>query len=53
MRLNTNLKFISSTLSDVWNIRHSNYKSPRPELTNYWDEECIKHPTNSRCRIND
>ena len=31
----------------------TNYQSPKVTFNEYWDEECILHPTNSHCKIFD
>ena len=51
MRLNNPFKFISHSLSDVWTMHDFNYQLPQDKFSGYWDEECIKHPTNSHCKI--
>tara|TARA_A100001388_G_scaffold267766_1_gene242200 strand:- start:458 stop:622 length:165 start_codon:yes stop_codon:yes gene_type:complete len=53
MKLKTTLKFISNSLKDVWKMHDFNYELGKGDLYEYWDEECILHPTNSHCKIYD
>ena len=34
-------------------MNNFNYKLPKENLNEYWDEECILHPTNANCKIYD
>ena len=52
MKLFSPFNILSNSLSDVWKMHDFNYHLPKEKgLREYWDEECIKHPTNSHCKI--
>ena len=53
MKLITSLKFLTNPLNDAWSMHDFNYQLPKDVFIEYWDEECIKHPTNSHCKIYD
>ena len=53
MRLTTPLTALRNATSDVWRMHDFNYKLPKENFNEYWDEECILHPTNSHCKIYD
>ncbi|MDC3168144.1 hypothetical protein OA867_01830 [Prochlorococcus sp. AH-716-D22] len=53
MKLKTPFTVLNNSLSDVWKMHDFNYQLPKETFSEYWDEECILHPTNSHCKIYD
>ena len=53
MKLTTPLTILNNSLNDVWRMHDFNYQLPKDTFNEYWDEECILHPTNSHCKIYD
>ena len=53
MKLTTPFKILNNSLSDLWKMHDFNYQLPKDTFSEYWDEECILHPTNSHCKIFD
>ena len=53
MKLTTPLTCLNKPLNDVWKMYDSNYQLTKDSFGEYWDEECILHPTNSYCKIFD
>ena len=51
MKLTTPFTIINYALNDVWKMHDFNYQLPKDTFNEYWDEECILHPTNSHCKI--
>ena len=51
MKLSSTLRFLNASLDDLWRMHDFNYQLPPDNLNEYWDEECIQHPTNSHCKI--
>ena len=51
MKLKTPFTILNNSLNDVWRMQNFNYQSPKDPTKEYWDEECIFHPTNSHCKI--
>ena len=47
MKLTTPFIALRNATSDIWRMHDFNYQFPKKELKNYWDQECIAHPTNS------
>ena len=53
MKLKTPFTILNNSLNEVWWMHDFNYQLPKETLNEYWDEECILHPTNSHCKIFD
>ena len=53
MKLTTPFTILNNSLNDVWKMHDFNYQLPKDPTKEYWDEECILHPTNSHCKIFD
>ena len=53
MKLTTPFTILNNSLNDVWRMHDFNYQLPKDTFNEYWDEECILHPTNSHCKIFD
>ena len=51
MKLNSPFRVLNASFNDLWRMHDFNYQLPIDNLNEYWDEECIKHPTNSHCKI--
>ena len=51
MRLGKPFKIINESFVDAENTHDFNYHPNKGKIIEYWDEECIKHPTNSHCKI--
>ena len=50
MKLTTPFTALRNATSDMWRMHDFNYQLPKKE-ENYWNDECIAHPTNSQCKI--
>ena len=44
---------LNNSLYDVLGMLDFNYQLPKDTFNEYWDEECISHPTKSHCKIFD
>ena len=53
MKLKFPFSFLKAALNDTFMMHDFNYQLPKDNLNEYWDEECILHPTNSHCKIYD
>ena len=51
MKLSTNLIFFRNAISDIWRMHDFNYQFHKDKGQDYWEKECIKHPTSSHCKI--
>ena len=51
MKITSLLIALRNATSDMWRMHDFNYKLPKNEKKDYWNEECITHPTNSHCKI--
>ena len=49
MRLTTPLTALRNATSDIWRMHDFNYQLPKEQ--NYWEKECIDHPTSSHCKV--
>ena len=50
MKLTMPFKILKNSLGDVWKMHDINNQLPKDNFIEYWDEECILHPTNSHCK---
>ena len=48
MRITTPLIALRNATSDVWRMHDFNYQLPKED---YWEKECIDHPTSSHCKV--
>ena len=53
MKLTSPIEILNGSLNDLWRIHDFNYQLHKDSFNEYWNEECILHPTNSRCKIYD
>ena len=51
MKLTTPFIALRNATSDMWRMHDFNYQLPKKELKNYWDLECIAHPTKNHCKL--
>ena len=51
MKLTTPFTALKNAISGIWRIYDFNYQLPKKEEKNYWNDECMAHPTNSQCKI--
>jgi len=51
MKLTTPFAALRNATSDMWKMHDFNYQLPKKELKEYWNHECIAHPTNSHCKL--
>ena len=53
MKLKTSYTILNNSLNEFWKMNNFKYQLPKETFSEYWDEECILHPTNSHCKIFD
>ncbi|MDC3119327.1 hypothetical protein OA503_06690 [Prochlorococcus sp. AH-716-K03] len=53
MKLTTPFAILNNSLNDIQRMHDFNYQLPKVTSNEYWDEECILHPTNSHCKVFD
>ena len=51
MKLTTPLTALKNATSDFWRMHDFNYQLPKDLSQDYWEKECIDHPTSSHCKI--
>ena len=51
MKLITPFTIFKNATSDIWKMHDFNYQLPKDLSQDYWDNECISHPTSSHCKI--
>ncbi len=51
MKLTTPLNIIKNALSDISAMHDFTYKVPNETRDEFWDKECINHPTASNCKV--
>ena len=51
MRLTTPFTAFRNATSDVWRMHDFNYQLPKDQRQDYWEKECIDHPTSSHCKV--
>ena len=51
MKLTTPFAALKNATSDIWRMQDFNYQLPIKKEKNYWNDECMAHPTNSHCKI--
>ena len=51
MRFTTPLTALRNATSDVWRMHDFNYHLPKDHRQDYWEKECIEHPSSSHCKV--
>ncbi len=51
MRFTTLLTALINATSDIWRMHDFNYQLPKDQGQDYWQKECIDHPTSSHCKV--
>ena len=51
MRLTTPFTAFRNATSDMWRMHDFNYQLPKDRRQDYWEKECIDHPTSSHCKF--
>ena len=51
MKLNTPFTSLKNATSDIWRMHDFNYTLPIETKQDYWEKECIDHPTSSHCKV--
>ena len=51
MKLTTPFTALRNATSDMWRMHDFNYKLPKEAKQDYWDKECIDHPTSAHCKV--
>ena len=51
MRFTTPLTALRNATLDIWRMHDFNYQLPNDQRQDYWQKECIEHPTSSHCKI--
>ena len=51
MKFTTPLITLKNATSDIWRMHDFNYQLPKKEVNAFWNQECMRHPTNSHCKI--
>ena len=51
MKFTTPFTALRNATSDMWRMHDFNYQFPQKGEQEYWDQECVVHPTNNHCKI--
>ena len=51
MKLNTPFTSLRNATSDIWRMHDFNYTLPKEAKQDYWEKECIDHPTSFHCKV--
>ena len=51
MRFTAQLTALRNSISDIWRMHDFNYQLPKDLRQDYWEKECIDHPTSSHCKV--
>ena len=51
MRLTTPFTALRNATSDIWRMHDFDYQLPEDHRQDYWEKECIEHPTSSHCKV--
>ena len=51
MKLTTPFTAIRNATSDMWRMHDFNYKLPNEAKQDFWEKECIDHPTSAHCKV--
>ena len=53
MKLRTPFTVIRNALSDIRRMHDFTYTIPAETRDEFWDKECVQHPTSSTCKIHE
>ena len=51
MRITTPFTALKNATLDIWRMHDFNYQLPKDHRQDYWEKECIDHPTSSHCKV--
>ena len=51
MKLTTMFNIFRNIISDMWRMHDLKYKLPKEAKQDYWNKECIDHPTSAHCKV--
>ena len=51
MKLTTPFNALRTATSVIWRMHDFNYKLPKEAKGDYWENECLDHPTSAHCKI--
>ena len=51
MRFATLLTGLRNATSDIWQMHDFNYQLPLDQRQDYWEKECLDHPTSSHFKL--
>ena len=51
MKLTTPFTALRNATSDMWRMHDFNYTLPKEAKQDYWEKECIDHPTSAHCKV--
>ena len=51
MKLANPFNALKNATSDIWRMHYFNYKLSKEAKQNYWDKECIDHPTSAHYKV--
>ena len=51
MKLTTPFIALKNATSDILRMHDFNYELPKDMRQDYWEKECIDHPTNAHCKV--
>ena len=51
MKLKTPFTLIKNAFSDIRRMHDFSYSIPKETRDEFWDKECLNHPTASTCKI--
>ena len=51
MKITTPFTALKNATSDLWRMHDFNYQLPKDLRQDYWEKECIDHPTSSHCKV--
>ena len=51
MKLTTSFAAFENITPYIWRMNDINYKLPKETKQDYWDKECIDHPTSAHCKV--
>ena len=51
MKLKTPFTLIKNAFSDIRRMHDFSYSIPKETRDEFWDKECLKHPTAFTCKV--
>ena len=51
MKLTAPFNALRNATLDIWKMHDFNYRLPRDLRKDFWEKECIDHPTSSHCKL--